>query len=99
MSHRLVIHEEAYRELEKAERYFEERRSGYGRKFRAEVGACLQFILQHPTGYPLRRAGFRYGVVAKFPYRVIYKVEGDALFIAAVYHGKRKPFGWMDRKM
>ncbi|MGV9012561.1 MAG: type II toxin-antitoxin system RelE/ParE family toxin [Flavobacteriales bacterium] len=99
MSLRLVFHEEAFRELDEAERYVEVRRSGYGRMFRAEVGICLQFILENPSGYALRHAGFRYGVVAKFPYRVIYKVHGDAVFIAAVYHGKRKPQGWMDRRM
>lgn len=98
MSYRLVIHEEAYRELDEAERYIEARRAGYGRKFRSEVDACLRSILEHPTGYAQRRAGFRYGMVARFPYRVIYKVHGNIIFVAAVYHGKRKPYGWMGRR-
>lgn len=97
MSFRLVIHEEAYRELDEAERYIEARRSGYGLKFRAEVDACLRSILDHPTGYAQRRAGFRYGPVARFPYRVIYRIDEDVILIAAVYHGKRKPYGWMKR--
>jgi toxin ParE1/3/4 len=99
MSHRLVIHEVAFRELDGAKRYVEARRTGYGRKFREEVGACLRFLQDHPTEYAQRRGGFRYGVVAKFPYRVIYKVHGDVIFIAAVYHGKRKPDGWKHRKL
>jgi|APTNR8051073442_1049403.scaffolds.fasta_scaffold03233_10 toxin ParE1/3/4 len=97
MSFRLVIHEEAYRELDEAERYIEARRSGYGRKFRAEVDHCLRFIQERPTGYALRCAGFRYGSVARFSYRVIYRVYEDVIFVAAVYHGKRKPYGWMSR--
>ena len=99
MSFRLVIHEEAYRELDEAERYIEERRSGYGRKFRTEVDACLRSIQERPTGYAQRRTGFRYGTVARFPYRVIYKVHEDVILIVAVYHGKRKPYGWMQRGM
>ncbi len=97
MSFRLVIHEEAYRELDEAERYIEARRSGFGRKFRAEVDHCLRFIQERPTGYAPRRSGFRYGTVARFPYRVIYRIHEDVIFIAAVYHGKRKPYGWMSR--
>lgn len=99
MSYRLVIHEEAYRELDEAERYIEARREGYGLKFREEVAACFRFIAERPTGHALRRAGFRYGIVRRFPYRVIYKVDGEVIFITAIYHGKRKPFGWMERTM
>ncbi|MBP7409283.1 MAG: type II toxin-antitoxin system RelE/ParE family toxin [Flavobacteriales bacterium] len=98
MSYSLVVHHAAYQELDEAERYIEARRTGYGRKFRDEVSECLTFIQERPTGYAKRRDGFRYGMVTKFPYRVIYKVEGDVIFIAAVYHGKRKPFGWKDRQ-
>jgi len=99
MSFVLVIHDEAYRELDEAERYIEARRTGYGREFRSEVDACMKFILERPTGYAQRRAGFRYGSVARFPYRVIYRIDEDVIFIAAVYHGKRKPYGWMKRAM
>ncbi|MBK6776048.1 MAG: type II toxin-antitoxin system RelE/ParE family toxin [Flavobacteriales bacterium] len=98
MSYSLVVHHEAYRELDEAERYIEARRTGYGRKFRDQVDASMRSILERPSGYAKRRGGFRYGLVVKFPYRVIYKVEGDMIFIAAVYHGKRKPFGWKDRR-
>lgn len=99
MSYRFVIHEDAYQELAEAERYIEARRKGYGLKFREEVAACIRSIAERPTGLALRRDGFRYGIVRKFPYRGIYKVDGEVVFIAAVYHGKRKPFGWMGRKM
>lgn len=44
MSLQLVIHEEAFREMDEAERYIEARRTGYGRKFREEEGACLRFL-------------------------------------------------------
>ena len=99
MSFRLVIHEEAYRELDEAERFIEARRSGYGRKFRAEVDACLRFIQERPSGYAQRRGGFRYGSVARFPYRVIYQINEDVIFIAAFYHASRKPEGWSARRM
>jgi mRNA-degrading endonuclease RelE of RelBE toxin-antitoxin system len=63
------------------------------------VDACVRFIQERPTGYALRRAGFRYGSVARIPYRVIYRIHEDVIFIAAVYHGRRKPYGWKKRTM
>ncbi len=53
--------------------------------------------MERPTGFAQRRSGFRYGSVARFPYRVIYRVYEDVSFVAAVYHGKRKPYGWARR--
>ena len=66
-------------------------------RFRNEVGNCLDFIQIHPMSYAQRRGGYRYGIVAKFPYRVIYAVHGSTIFVAAVYHGKRRPEGWKAR--
>ncbi|MEO8590415.1 MAG: type II toxin-antitoxin system RelE/ParE family toxin [Flavobacteriales bacterium] len=99
MSLVLVVHEGAYQDLDEDERFIEARRAGYGRKFRDQVDACLAFIQQRPKGYAKRRGDFRYGLVAKLPYRVIYKVDGDVIFVAAVYHGKRREFGWEERRM
>ena len=97
MSFSLVIHHEAYRELDEAERFLEDRRTGLGQLFRAEVGNSLAFIQDRPYGYAERSSGYRYGIVAKFPYRVIYMVYGTVIFVAAVYHGKRRPQGWRQR--
>ena len=94
----LIIHSEAYAELDEAERYFEDRSPGLGRRFRAAVGTSLAFIKERPFGYAERSSGYRYGIVARFPYRVIYKVNEQVIFIAAVYHGKRRPDGWMERR-
>ncbi len=99
MSFRLVIHEEAYRELDEAERYIEARRSGYGRKFRAEVDHCLRFIQERPTGYALRCAGFRYGSVARFSYRVIYRVLGKQVIIYVVADGRRDMQAVLSRRL
>lgn len=76
MSLALVVHEGAYQDMDEAERFIEARRTGYGRKFRDQVDACLVFIQQRPRGHAKSRGDFRYGLVAKFPYRVIYKVDG-----------------------
>lgn len=98
MSFTLVIHEEAFREVDQAERFIEARRTDYGILFRNEVGAALERIRQRPNGFPKRRGEFRYGIVTKFPYRIVFRVKGNEVFVAAVYHGKRREFGWAKRK-
>lgn len=98
MSYTLVLHHEAFAEVNEAERFMELRVVGLGLRFRAEVDACLRFIQSKPFSYAERRGGYRYGIVAKFPYRVIYKVNGNEIFVAAVYHGKRRPSGWTTRR-
>jgi hypothetical protein len=83
VSYTLVIHNEAYAELDGAERYFGDRSPGLGRPFRAAVGNSLAFILERPFDYAERSSGFRYGIVARFLYRVIYKVQDHVIFVAA----------------
>jgi hypothetical protein len=98
VSYTLVLHHEAFAELNEAERFLELRVAGLGLRFRNEVDACLRYIQSKPLSYAERRGGYRHGIVAKFTYRVIYKVNGNEIFVAAVYHGKRRPYGWAARR-
>lgn len=98
MSHTLVFHHEAFAELNEAERFLELRVTGLGLRFRTEVDACLRFIQNKPFSYAERKGGYRYGIVARFPYRVIYRLDGNVIFVAAVYHGRRRPSGWSQRQ-
>jgi hypothetical protein len=36
-------------------------------------------------------------LVKRFPYGIIYRVDGQEVFIAAVMHLKRHPDYWIDR--
>ncbi len=99
MSYTLTIHKEAFEELNEAERFLEARSQGLGERFRAEVRTCLEYILIHPLSYAQRRGGYRYAIVAKFPYRVIYALHGTTVFVAAVYHGKRRLESWLARRL
>jgi len=98
VSYSLTIHQEAFEELNKAERFLEARSPGLGSRLRAEIGTCFNYIQTRPLSYAQRRGGYRYAMVANFPYRVIYAVHGTTVFIAAVYDGKRRPEGWLARR-
>jgi toxin ParE1/3/4 len=40
---------------------------------------------------------FRRYLLQRFPYGIIYAVEGKVIYIAAVMHLKRKPGYWVSR--
>jgi len=53
---RLELHPEARTELRRAALWYDERRSGLGDEFVAEVSAALDRIADVPESYPLTRA-------------------------------------------
>lgn len=94
------FHPAALQELREAEWYIEERRPGWGARFRVEVAEVIRFVLEKAqASEAFRRKGTGSVKVARFPYRVFYRTMPDELRIRAVYHSKRKPSGWKGRKM
>ncbi|MHB9003921.1 MAG: type II toxin-antitoxin system RelE/ParE family toxin [Coriobacteriia bacterium] len=37
-------------------------------------------------------------VLAKFPYSLIYEIDGDVVLILAVAHQRRRPHYWRERR-
>ena len=57
----------------------------------AALKECYGSIEADPFGYQVRKGDFRHAMLRKFPYRVVYEVEGQNVFIYRVVHAKRKP--------
>lgn len=93
------FHPAALQEMREAERYIEERRPGWGAKFRAEVAEVIHFILERAdTSEAFRRQKTGSMKIRRFPYRVYFRILPDELRIRAVYHSKRREGGWKSRK-
>lgn len=82
-----------------ATRWYEERRPGLGGQFHDAVVAAIAMVEGHPEiGSP--RAGrvpTRELMLARFPYKVIYRVRTDDVYVVAVAHAKRRPGYWQRR--
>ncbi len=87
----LVIKEEAAEEIRQAQLWYEVQRTGLGFRFRNALRACLQFIVENPPGFSIRRSPYRAFHVGKYPYIVWYAVEGDDIVVYRVRHGKQRP--------
>jgi len=88
---------EADEELSAATDYLNQRSTQAALRFVAEVDRAIQLLLQFPRlGAPLRRdvRGFSLRV---FPYRLIYRVEGEIVRIYAVAHVRRRRGYWRKR--
>ena len=88
----LLFHTEATAELEEAVSFYEGRSQGLGKALLAEVELATSRIREHPgIGAPYRDTGFRHYVLRRFPFLICYLELADAIWIAAVAHGKRRP--------
>lgn len=95
---KLVLDPAAFAELREAARFYEESRKGLGRDFLENVEAAFDSIVQHPTLWRKLKGRFRRCLVHRFPYGIIYAVEDDTLYVAAVMHLRREPGYWESRE-
>jgi toxin ParE1/3/4 len=89
---------QAANELADAADYYEDQRSGLGRRFRDELDAHLGWIAQNAEVPRLRRGSYRRVNMRVFPYYIAYVLRGDVLWVVAVAHGQRKPEYWIKRE-
>jgi len=94
---RVVYHRLAQRELVESALFYDARRVGLGEEFLLEVKAVLGFVRMHPeSGRPGSR-GTRSRPTKRFPFRIVYQLAPDRVWIVAVAHCSRRPGYWSRR--
>jgi plasmid stabilization system protein ParE len=89
--------EPAKQELEEVVAYYEQQREGLGEEFALEFKSALQRILNHPLAWTTLSKNIRRCRTNRFPYGIVYNLQGDDIVIVAVMHLHRKPGYWKDR--
>jgi plasmid stabilization system protein ParE len=97
MSLQVVFRRAAKDEFESAAAWYEERRSGLGEEFVAEIGDAIDRAAKHPERYPLVFDDVRRAVSRRFPFAVYFRLRHDKLVVLAVFHGRRDPRIWQRR--
>jgi toxin ParE1/3/4 len=92
-----VFHPEAHQEMIESARFYEEKSVGLGADFLAAVENTTRRIEQNPEAGPIERANIRKRLVSGFPFTILYEVQLDAIFLAAVMHQQRRPGYWKTR--
>ena len=94
---RVIFSPEARREFEEAERYYNRQAPRLGDEFRAEIKSALPRIQAWPLSCPVERGDIRRLTLSRFPYKLLYSVESDHIYVIAVAHQHRKPEYWNNR--
>jgi len=89
----------AKQELEDAADFYENEFAGLGLKFKRQVKEATLLIVRHPQAWSIERGEIRKYILHYFPYKVLYSLEDDHIFIIAVAHQHRKPEYWIDRHL
>jgi len=93
----IVFSEYAKLELEDAAIYYQLQLDGLGVTFKKEVRLSLKRILKYPTAWSVESGEIRKYVLHRFPYKILYSIEKDHLFVIAIAHQHQKPNYWVDR--
>lgn len=90
MSFVVHIQSEAQSEVERIRDHYDGLRSGLGERFIDAFDDCLAALEVNPN-YQKRKSAYRHAMIPGFPYRVVFEVEADHVFVYQVRHTSRKP--------
>jgi toxin ParE1/3/4 len=95
---KLIFDPEALAEMREAAAFYEHWQPGLGLAFLDTVEVATTEIVKYPQMWRKIKRQFRRYLVQRFPYGLIYAVQGDVVYVAAVMHLKRKPGYWYCRQ-
>ena len=93
----IEVREEAEAEIREAFAWYEEKVLGLGHQFLSSVDAVLERIRRHARGFPVVERGTRKAILRRFPYVLLFFLDGSHEIVLAVYHGQRRPLTWSHR--
>lgn len=91
------FHPEAEEEFTAAVAYYQQCEPALGLDFSRAVYASIQNALRYPGMWPVLEGDVRRCLVHRFPYGVLYSIEGDTIVILAIMHLHREPDYWKHR--
>lgn len=90
------FHPEAVEEFEQAVVFYEDRATGLGLDFAAEVHEAIERAVSMPLTWMQIEPGIHRVFVHRFPYAVLY-AGNDRLLILAIMHLRKEPDYWNHR--
>jgi plasmid stabilization system protein ParE len=87
VSWRVSIRPEAKADLQDARNWYEERCAGLGDEFLAAAAEALLRMETDPERFPLYYRGFRRVLTRRFPYKIFFRIEGEAVIVFRILHG------------
>ena len=93
----LEIDAAALAEAVEAQEFYAAQRPGLGDEFAAELDKAMMRIAAYPTVWPPFSGRTRRYLMDRFPYSVVYQLNGETARVVAVFHQHRRPGVWRSR--
>lgn len=97
MSCRIIFRRAAKMEFVEAGAWYETKRAGLATEFMEEINRCISLAAANPEKFAIHRRDMRCIVSKRFPYRIYFRAEHNAIIILAVFHTKRDPTALLAR--
>ena len=97
MNRILRTHPGAFVDLIEAREHYESIQPGLGDRFYHSLRSTFDVIAARPTQYGRVWRAWRATLVKKFPFKVIYRLDGKDVFVVAIVHASRHDRVWRRR--
>ena len=77
-------------ELENAIEWYENQKINLGMEFLNAVENAVSKIKSNPDRFPSKNLPVRHLPLRRFPFTIFYEADADKIWIAAIWHQKRK---------
>jgi toxin ParE1/3/4 len=94
---RLIVEAQAEAEILEVAAWYDRRRAAAREAFLDSVANSLVSIQANPLQYQIVRGTVRRVKVGRFPYALLYSVEGDDAIVTVCIHTSRHPRRWHSR--
>ena len=91
------FHPEATLELEQSATWYQERSDAAAKGFALAADAAINQISKTPERFPRVDQQHRACNLTKYPFQIIFRQNGERIYIVAVAHAKRRPDYWRVR--
>jgi plasmid stabilization system protein ParE len=91
------LHAAAEAEYEAALAWYLARSVRAAAGFETAFERSLDFVAAFPEASPLCDDRHRYCALRRYPYGLVYRVDGDKVRVVAVPHGRQLPRDWAGR--
>jgi plasmid stabilization system protein ParE len=98
MSFAIQFHPELATEIKQAEQWYDAEQPGLGAEFDAELFDRIAFIAANPYIFAIFKKDIRLARIKRFPFVILYLVEGNTVRFLAVVHSARRLHKWLKRR-
>ena len=94
---KIIFVEEAKFEFDDTVLFYELEQKNLGKLFKKELKRLIDILINYPKIGSNENYSLKSLLLHKFPYKVIYYIRKEEIYILAIAHQHREPDYWVDR--